>query len=69
MLADDAGGWELPVWLLPSDGHRLERLLGEGREEAGAPQARTADELTGRLLRAIGATVTGVGHRRAGVPR
>jgi RNA polymerase sigma-70 factor (ECF subfamily) len=60
VLEDDAGGRELPVWLRPFDGHRLERLLGQRDEELGTSQARTADDLAGRMLRAIGATVTGV---------
>jgi len=60
MLVDDAGGRELPIWLLRGDGDRLERLVHAERGEAFAPQARTADDLTSRMLRAIGATVTGV---------
>jgi RNA polymerase sigma-70 factor (ECF subfamily) len=51
ILADDAGGRELPVWLLTSDGLRLQGL-SQGRD--------SADALTVRMLRAIGATVTGV---------
>jgi RNA polymerase sigma factor (sigma-70 family) len=60
VLADDAGSRELPLWLLAFDGDRLVRLFGRGREEAGEPRARTVDELIRRLLRTIGATVTGV---------
>ncbi len=60
VLIDDAGGRELPVWMLRGDGDRLERLVHAGRGEASVPQARTADDLTSRMLRAIGATVTGV---------
>jgi RNA polymerase sigma-70 factor (ECF subfamily) len=60
VLIDDAGGRELPIWMLRGDGDRLERLVHAGRGEASAPQARTADDLTSRMLRAIGATVTGV---------
>jgi RNA polymerase sigma-70 factor (ECF subfamily) len=51
VLADEAGGRELPVWLLASDGLRLQGL-SQGRD--------SADALTVRMLRAIGATVTGV---------
>ena len=53
LLADEAGGRELPMWFLTADGFRLERLLGAEREQ-------TADGLTARMLRALGATVTGV---------
>ena len=67
-LADDAGGRELLVWLLPFDGMRLQKLLKqpEGRHpqagppEAGHAEASTADELTGQMLRAVGARVAGV---------
>lgn len=51
ILADEAGARELPVWLLNFDGLRLRRL---------SDGADTADALTARMLRAIGATVTGV---------
>jgi RNA polymerase sigma-70 factor, ECF subfamily len=63
VLADDAGGRELPIWLLDFDGRRLSRLLDrptEGQNQAGATLARTADELTGELLRAASSRVTGV---------
>jgi RNA polymerase sigma-70 factor, ECF subfamily len=60
VLADNPGDRELPVWLPRSDGFRIERLLGQGRQEADAPLAGTEDELIGRLLRATGTTVTGV---------
>ena len=60
VLIDDARGRELPIWMLRGDGGRLERLVHAGRGEASALQARTADDLTSRMLRAIGATVTGV---------
>lgn len=53
ILADEADGRELPLWFLTSDGFRLRRLLGAEREQS-------ADELTVRMLRAFGATVTGV---------
>ena len=58
VLADDAappGRRELPIWLLGPDGHHLAELLeGSAREPA---EARSADELTGHLLRAAGARV------------
>ena len=60
VLIDDAGGRELPIWMLRGDGDRLERLVHAERGEASAPLARTADDLASRMLRAIGATVTGV---------
>jgi RNA polymerase sigma factor (sigma-70 family) len=53
VLTDEAGDRELPLWFLNQDGFRLQRLL---RAEAG----QTADGLTARMLRALGATVTGV---------
>ena len=59
VLTDDAGGRELPIWILRGDGDRLERLIHAERAETSAP-ARTADDLTSRMLRAIGASVTGV---------
>ena len=62
MLADDAGRRELPVWVQHFDSRRLFRLFAPAADHASAeaPQARTADELTARLLRAAGAGVTGV---------
>ena len=63
MLADDAGRRELPVWLLADDGDRLSAAAGPpaaGPGHAAAAAARDPDELTGRLLRAAGASVTGV---------
>lgn len=60
VLIDDAGGRELPIWMLRGDGDRLERLVHAERGGASAPLARTADDLTSRMLRVIGATVTGV---------
>ena len=60
VLIDDAGGRELPIWMLRGDGDRLERLVHAERGEAPAPLARTADDLTSRMLRAIGAAATGV---------
>ncbi len=61
MLADDAGRRELPIWGL--DSRRVSRLLEPpaAKPERGATaEANTADELTARLLRAAGASVTGV---------
>jgi len=62
VLADDAGQRELPIWLLASDGDRLSAATGTeaAARERAAVTARTADELTGRLLRAAGSSVTGV---------
>ena len=60
VLIDDAGGRELPIWMLRGDGDRLERLMHAERGEAPAPLARTADDLTSQMLRAIGAAATGV---------
>ena len=53
ILADEAGGRELPLWFLPADGFRLQRLLE-------AEPEWTADALTARMLRALGAAVTAV---------
>ena len=50
VLADDAGHRDLPVWLLGGDSHRFDPAALEA----------AADELTGRLLHAAGARVTGV---------
>ena len=50
VLADDAGHRDLPVWLLGRDSHRFDPAALEA----------AADELTGRLLHAAGARVTGV---------
>jgi RNA polymerase sigma-70 factor (ECF subfamily) len=62
MLADDAGRRELPVWALNLDPRRLLQLFETpAAGESGRPvRARTADELSARLLRAAGARVTGV---------
>jgi RNA polymerase sigma-70 factor (ECF subfamily) len=49
VLADDSGRRELPIWLIGRDSHRF----GDG----GGP---SADELTGRLLRAAGTRVAAV---------
>jgi RNA polymerase sigma-70 factor, ECF subfamily len=56
VLADDAGQRELPIWLLPSDGHRLVRLFDPERPDA----LPTADALVAPMMRAIGAVVTSV---------
>ena len=58
VLADDAGHRALPIWLPGPDGHSLWLLLdppARDAEMAGVPE-----ELTDRLLRAAGVTVTGV---------
>jgi RNA polymerase sigma factor (sigma-70 family) len=69
VLADEAGGRELPIWLLDFDGRRVSRLLGSPSGEAGrdrdpgrpgTAKASTADDLTAELLDAAGARVTGV---------
>jgi RNA polymerase sigma-70 factor (ECF subfamily) len=67
ILADDAGRRALPIWVQDFHPRRLSRLFepsAAGREAehepAEAVQARTVDELTARLLRAAGASVTGV---------
>jgi RNA polymerase sigma-70 factor (ECF subfamily) len=66
VLADDAGGRELQVWLLPFDGMRLITVLrqveGGGPPDAGttSTQACMAEELTSQMLRAVGARVTAV---------
>ena len=55
VLTDDAGHRDLPVWLLGGDSHRFDpAALEPGASKPGA------DELTGRLLHAAGARVTGV---------
>ena len=50
VLADDTGRRDLPIWLLGGDSHRFDPAALEA----------AADELTGRLLHAAGARVTGV---------
>jgi bifunctional DNase/RNase len=65
VLADDAGGRELLVWLLPFDGMRLINVLRRVEDkpeqpEASGAEAGTAEELTGQLLRAAGARVSAV---------
>ena len=58
ILADDAGHRALPLWVQEIDPRRLESAAA-GRERDGSA-AQTVDELTVRLLRGAGATVTGV---------
>ena len=62
VLADDAGHRAVPVWLSGEPGEedlaRLVELAGQPDEEILAADA--PEELTTRLLRAAGATVTGV---------
>jgi RNA polymerase sigma-70 factor (ECF subfamily) len=61
VLADDAGRRELPIWVAADDGMRLSHLVEQSSpDHEKPPEARTVDELTGRLLRAAGASVTGV---------
>jgi RNA polymerase sigma-70 factor (ECF subfamily) len=63
VLADETGRRELPIWLLARDGDRLSPFAGPAApasQYAAAATARTADELTRRLLRAADADVTGV---------
>ena len=62
VLADDANRRELPIWVQHLDSRRLFQLFEPAVDHASAeaPQARTADELTARLLRAAGTRVTGV---------
>ena len=65
VLADDAGGRELEIWLLPRDGHQIERLSeGAAPGQAGAGEgelAASAFQLGGQLLRLAGVSVAGVG--------
>jgi RNA polymerase sigma-70 factor, ECF subfamily len=63
MLADDPGRRELPIWVQDFNSRRLSQLFdppAADHEHAGTAEARTADQLTARLLRAAGASVTGV---------
>jgi len=59
VLADDAGGRALPVWLR---GHPGGRSLSElpGRADSELVTGGVPEELAARLLHAAGATVTGV---------
>ena len=62
MLADDAGRRVLPIWG-EFNRRRFPQLFGPsaaGDEGAGTAEAQTVDELTARLLRAVGASVVGV---------
>ncbi len=54
VLADDAGGRALPVWLNGPEGHGLFR--GDG----GHPHPEPAEAITAELLRTAGVTVTSV---------
>jgi RNA polymerase sigma-70 factor (ECF subfamily) len=58
VLADDAGGRALPVWLTGIDGYAVRLLLD--RPADGSGMAGVPEELTGRLLQAAGVRVTGV---------
>lgn len=58
VLADDAGGRALPLWLTGADGKSLWRLLGQLAADMG--MAGVAEELAARMLRSAGAAVTGV---------
>jgi bifunctional DNase/RNase len=69
MLADDAGRRALPLWLPTSEAHTLWHLLDRPPGEPSGPRQLNpeprprdmiAEDLTSRLLRAAGATVTGV---------
>jgi RNA polymerase sigma-70 factor, ECF subfamily len=61
VLTDDAGHRELPIWVAADDGIRLSSLLEPSSpDHERAPEARTVDELTARLLRAAGGSVTAV---------
>ena len=62
VLTDEPSHRELPIWLLAEDGGRISEHTApaaQTREQAGTA-ARTVDELSRRLLRAAGASVTGV---------
>ena len=59
ILADDAGHRALPLWVQDISRRRLEPPAADGNH-AGTAAARTVDELTAWLLRAAGASVTGV---------
>jgi hypothetical protein len=58
VLADDAGGRALPIWLHGQPGSvSLWQLL---EQQAEIVTADAPEQFTGRLLRAVGAAVTGV---------
>jgi RNA polymerase sigma-70 factor (ECF subfamily) len=58
ILADDAGRRALPLWVQDVNHRRLEPPAAD--DEHAGTAARTVDELTAWLLRAAGASVTGV---------
>jgi bifunctional DNase/RNase len=58
VLADDAGGRALPIWLPSMDGYSIRVLLD--RPAGSAVMAPVPEELASRLLRAAGASVTSV---------
>ncbi|HEX9538586.1 MAG TPA: sigma-70 family RNA polymerase sigma factor [Streptosporangiaceae bacterium] len=58
VLADDAGGRALPIWLRAFDGQSVRVLLDRPAGYTG--MAVVPEELTDRLLRAAGVTVTAV---------
>jgi RNA polymerase sigma-70 factor (ECF subfamily) len=58
VLADDTGHRAVPLWLNSTDGGSLWRLLSPQAQEAA--MERIPEQLTDRLLRAAGTTVTGV---------
>jgi RNA polymerase sigma-70 factor (ECF subfamily) len=58
VLADDTGHRAVSLWLNSHDGASLWRLLSPQAGEAA--MERVPEQLTGRLLRAAGITVTGV---------
>jgi RNA polymerase sigma-70 factor (ECF subfamily) len=61
ILADDAGRRALPLWVREINPRRLpQRFEPAGAGGEGTATARTVDELTALLLRAAGASVTGV---------
>ena len=59
ILADDAGRRALPLWVQDVNHRRLEPPAADD-DHVQAVAARTVDELTAWLLRAAGASVTGV---------
>jgi RNA polymerase sigma-70 factor, ECF subfamily len=58
VLADDAGGRALPVWLPSMDGYSIQVLLDRPADETVT--APVPEELTARLLATAGVTVTTV---------
>ncbi len=57
VLTDEDGGRALPLWLTAPEGYPLWKLAGGSDTAAGPPEQ---EDVTGRLLRAVGASVTGV---------